>query len=186
MLPEQELVAKILSGDAKAFEILVRQYEKLVLHVSSRLIKRDEDVTDICQDVFIKVHKGLFKFNFQSKLSTWIAKITYLTAINHLQKYKTENLKRVINPDMKLEDYHFTEETPENLMIKKDVSAYVQHLVLQLPMNYRTVLTLYHLQEFSYKEIEDITGMPEGTVKNYLFRAKKLLKEKLEVYLRDE
>ena len=50
-------------------------------------------------------------------------------------------------------------------------------------VHYRTVLTLYHLNEFSYQEIEEITGMPEGTVKNYLFRARKLLKEKLELYM---
>jgi RNA polymerase sigma-70 factor (ECF subfamily) len=55
-----------------------------------------------------------------------------------------------------------------------------------LPVHYRTVLTLYHLNEFSYLEIEAITGMPEGTVKNYLFRARKLLKEKLEFYIKYE
>ena len=53
-------------------------------------------------------------------------------------------------------------------------------MIEQLPVNYRTVLTLFHLEEFSYKEIEEITGMPEGTIKSYLSRARKLLKGKLE------
>nr|WP_294873180.1 sigma-70 family RNA polymerase sigma factor [uncultured Pedobacter sp.] len=186
MLNEKELVAKILRGDARAFEALVKQYEKLVFHVTSRLIKNDEDATDICQEVFIKVYQGLNKFGFQSKLSTWIARIAYLTSINHLRKYKQELQKTSAADDVEIDNYHFSEETPERLMIKKDVAAYVQHLLQQLPLQYRSVLTLFHLEEFSYLEIQEITGMPEGTIKNYLFRAKKLLKEKLKIYLINE
>lgn len=62
---------------------------------------------------------------------------------------------------------------------KADLYRYIHEQIELLPVQYRTVLTLYHLEEFSYQEIEQITGMPEGTVKNYLFRAKALLKEKL-------
>jgi len=185
MLPEEELVAKILKGNASAFEVLVKRYEKLVLHVACKLIKRDEEVMDICQEVFIKVYKGLGNFSFQSKLSTWIARIAYLTSLNHLQKYKSENINTIAGRNLELDNYHFSEDTPEKLLIKKDVSAYIQHLITQLPLPYRTVLTLYHLQEFSYLEIQEITGMPEGTVKSYLSRARKLLKEKLVTYLRN-
>ena len=185
MLHEQQLVAKILQGDARSFELLVKQYEKLVIHVTSRLIKREEDITDVCQEVFIKVYHGLGKFTFKSKLSTWIARIAYLSSINHLRKYKTESHYR-ITEDIELDNYHFSEETPERLLIKKDVAAYIQHLVMQLPLAYRTVLTLYHLEEFSYNEIQEITGMPEGTIKSYLSRARVLLKDKLTVYLKNE
>lgn len=186
MLHEHQLVAKVLKGDARSFEMLVKQYEKLVLHVTGRLIKREEDVADVCQEVFIKVYHGLGKFGFQSKLSTWIASIAYLTSINHLRKHKTENNYRITGDDIELDNYHFSEETPERLLIKKDVAAYIQHLILQLPLAYRTVLTLYHLEEFSYNEIQEITGMPEGTIKSYLSRARILLKDKLTVYLKNE
>jgi RNA polymerase sigma factor (sigma-70 family) len=186
MLHEQQLIAKILHGDNKAFELLIKQYERLVLHVTGRLIKRDEDVTDVCQEVFIKVYYGLSKFNSQSKLSTWIARIAYLTSVNHLRKYKNENLNRVVGEDDNLDNYHFSDETPERLLVKKDVNAYVHYLIMQLPLAYRTVLTLYHLQEFSYNEIQEITGMPEGTIKSYLFRGRNLLKEKLTIYLQNE
>jgi len=186
MVPEKELVSKVLAGDARAFKRLVEQYQRLVLHVSSRMIRNEDDLSDVCQEVFIKVHKGLGTFTFQSKLSTWIARIAYLTSVNHLRKYKNEQLNRSTSEDPELDNLHFTEHTPERILIRKDVNTYVHHLIAQLPLNYRTVLTLYHLQEFSYQEIEEITGMPEGTVKNYLFRAKKLLKEKLELYLKHE
>lgn len=183
MLNEKEVVTRILNGDIRAFELLVKQYEKLVFYVIRRLTKDQHAAEDICQEVFIKVHKSLVRFNFQSKLSTWIARIAYMTAINYVRKYNREKVSEY--PD-NLDNYHFTTDTPEQLLTKRDTANYVEALIMQLPEKYRTVLTLYHLNEFSGPEIEVITGMPEGTVKNYLFRARKLLKEKLEVYLKYE
>jgi RNA polymerase sigma-70 factor (ECF subfamily) len=183
MFNEKEVVTRIINGDIRAFELLVKQYEKLVFYVIHRIVKDQNTAEDICQEVFIKLHRSLVRFNFQSKLSTWIARITYLTAINYLRKYNREWITDY--PD-NIENYHFTGETPEQLLTKKDVANYVEQLVLELPEKYRTVLTLYHLNEFSCVEIEEITGMPEGTVKSYLFRARKLLKEKLQAYLKNE
>jgi len=183
MFNEKEVVTRILNGDMRAFELLVKQYEKLVFYVTFRMVKEQQAAEDICQEVFIKVYNSLVRFNFQSKLSTWIARIAYLTAINYTRKYYREKSSEY--PD-DLENYHFTNDTPEHLLTKKDTANYVELLILQLPEKYRTVLTLYHLNEFSGPEIVQITGMPEGTVKNYLFRARKLLKEKLEVYLKNE
>ncbi len=183
MFNEKEVVTRILKGDMRAFELLVKQYERLVFHVTSRLVKDEDDIADICQEVFIKVHKGLFRFNFQSKLSTWVAQITYFTAINYLKKYKNKQVDSY--PD-DIENYHFTNDNPEQLLTKKEVANYVEQLILQLPETYRTVITLYHLNEFSLEEIGEITGMPEGTIKSYLFRARKLLKEKVEVYLKKD
>jgi RNA polymerase sigma factor (sigma-70 family) len=175
-----------LQGDARAFELLVTRYQKLVSHVTSRLIKENDDLNDVCQETFIKVYNGLGKFGFRSKLSTWIARIAYLTSISHLRKSEKDVLKSRIGDDIELDNYYFSEQTPEKLMVNKDTSAYIQYLVLQLPLQYRTVLTLFHLEEFSYEEIQQITGMPVGTIKNYLFRARNFMKQKLEIYLRNE
>jgi len=181
MPDEYELVHKVLEGDLYSFNLLVKQYEKLVFTVAARLLSNKEDVEDVCQEVFIKVHRHLGKFMFQSKLSTWIAKIAYSSAINHLKK----NRQYDEYPE-DIDEKHFSGETPESLAIKKDKENYVAGLIAQMPVQYKTVLTLYHLNEFSYAEIEEITGYPEGTVKGYLFRARKLLKEMLEKYLNTE
>src|ERR1700743_1732047 len=183
MFNEKEVVTKVLAGDTRAFELLVKQYERLVFHVTYRLVRDEDDLKDVCQEVFIKVHKGLFRFNFQSKLSTWIAQVAYFTAINYLKKYN--NGRTAAYPE-DIESYHFTNDNPEQLLTKKEVSNYVEELILQLPEVYRTVITLYHLNEFSCEEIGEITGMPEGTIKSYLFRARKLLKQKIEVYLKND
>jgi RNA polymerase sigma factor (sigma-70 family) len=183
MFDEKDVVSRILRGDLQAFEVLVKQYEKLVFYVISRLLDDKQDVEDVCQEVFIKVHKSISSFKAQSKLSTWIARIAYLTAINYKRKFRRNDTR---DYPAAIENYYFTDETPERLLARKDVAAYCNYLIEQLPEQYKTVLTLYHLNEFSYQEIEEITGMPEGTVKNYLFRARKLLKEKLSVYLKKE
>jgi RNA polymerase sigma-70 factor (ECF subfamily) len=181
MFNEEELISGALKGELQAFNLLVKQYEKLVFHVVNRLVAEQQDAEDICQEVFIKVYKNLGQFKFQSKLSTWIARIAYLTAISYLKKYKKAYIQA---SQAELDYYYFTEDDPQQLLIKKDVSAYINHLIARMPEQYRVLLTLFHLDEFSYQEIEAITGMPEGTVKNYLFRARKLLKEKLEIYLK--
>lgn len=180
---EQEIISRILCGDLKAFELLVKQYERLVFHVVGRLIKERADAEDVCQEVFIKIHRNLAGYNYKSRLSTWIARIAYLSAIDYLKKYKKLS-QTELNEDF--DQYHFTYTNPEQLMEKKDTSAYINQLILQMPEQYRIVLTLFHLDEFSYQEIEVITGMAEGTIKSYLFRGRKLLKEKLEAYLKNE
>lgn len=183
MFNERQVISGILKGDIRAFELLVKQYERLVFYVVNRLVNDKEDKEDICQEVFIKIHKSLPVFRFQSKLSTWIARIAYLTAVNHLKKHK--NQRQAHYPD-DIESIHFTFENPESVLNKKEMAAYLDALINQLPDNYKTVLTLYHLNEFTCPEIEEITGMPEGTVKSYLFRARKLLKEKIKVYLKND
>jgi RNA polymerase sigma factor (sigma-70 family) len=183
MSDDRELIKKVSKGDLRAFEALVKQYENLVYYVTRRLVKKQEDVEDICQEVFIKVHKNLSSFKFQSKLSTWIAQVAYNTSINYLKKNKKEQQTQYSE---NTENVYYTTEDPEQIMIKLDVSTYLDKLIGQLPEQYSTVLTLYHLKEFSYQEIETITGMPEGTVKSYLFRARKMLKDKLEKYLKNQ
>src|SRR5665648_449642 len=171
-----ELISQILKGNRNAFAFLVSRYQKLVVHITGRLIHRQEEVEDVCQDVFLKVYQNLGKYRNECKLSTWIATIAYNTSINYLRKFKKNDEtglddKAILDKltDFKQDDYETI-----------DLHRYIREQIELLPVHYRTVLTLYHLEEFSYQEIEQITGMPEGTVKNYLFRAKALLKEKLQ------
>ena len=176
---DTELVQQILNGNSNAFRFLVSKHQRLVLHVVGRIIQRQEDVEDICQEVFIKVFRKLKRFRGESRLSTWIAAIAYNTSISHIRKEMR-----------KMESSY--DETPSLMKDEKDsglnqsgveqqeIKKYLLEMIEQLPLHYRTVLTLFHLEEFSYREIEQITGMPEGTVKSYLSRARNLLKEKLE------
>jgi RNA polymerase sigma factor (sigma-70 family) len=182
MQNEKEIISRVLGGDLNSFKLLVNQYERLVTCVVKRVIQHQEDEQDICQEVFIKVYKNLASFKFQSKLSTWIVQIAYSSALNHLKKVSKK--KNLTSDIAEFENYHHVTDDPESILLKKNTAAFIQSEIGKLPLKYRTVLTLYHLNELSYNEIEEITGMPEGTVKNYLFRARKLLKDKLEKYFK--
>ena len=172
---DSELISQILNGNRNAFTFLVNRYQKLVVHITGRLIQRNEELEDVCQDVFLKVYQNLGKYRNECKLSTWIATIAYNTSINYLRKFKKGN---EVDPDDSAAMKNLTDYKPDDYE-QTDLHRYIRDQIELLPVQYRTVLTLFHLEEFSYQEIEQITGMPEGTIKSYLFRAKAILKEKL-------
>jgi RNA polymerase sigma factor (sigma-70 family) len=172
------LIDKILAGNLGAYKQLVQQHERLVSHMVSRVVGNEEDIKDVSQEVFIRIYQNLGKFNFQAKLSTWIAKIAYTTSLNYIGKKGRERAGKLDPTDIEFVD----DLTPADILHAKNEAEFIRYQVSRLPLAYRTVLTLYHLNEFSYREIEEITGMPEGTVKTHLFRARKILKERLERY----
>ena len=178
---DSELISQILNGNMNAFTFLVNRYQKLVVHITGRLIQRHDELEDVCQEVFLKVYQNLGKYRNECKLSTWIATIAYNTSINYLRKFKKGD---EVNPDDSAALRNLTEYRSDEFE-KADLHRYIRDQIELLPVQYRTVLTLFHLEEFSYQEIEQITGMPEGTIKSYLFRAKALLKEKLKFVVDD-
>ena len=184
MIDDRVLVSNILEGNMQAFKLLVKQHERLVAHMIGRVVKNKEETEELCQDVFLKVYEKLSEFSFKSKLSTWIATIAYRHAINQIRKNKI--LQSGIPEENSFTAYFVEEENPESVLIESDLEGFVLKLVDQLPPQYKIVLTLFHLEDMSYSEIGEVTGMPEGTVKNYLFRARNLLKEKVKHHLGKE
>jgi len=179
MTEDRQLIKQIIEGDVQAFKVLIKQNERLVSHMVGRVISIQEEREEVCQDVFMKVYDKLETFNYQSKLSTWIATIAYRISLNHAKK------KRIVidmdNEELLAQKLNniTTTDTPESQVMYKDMKSYIHRLIEELPVQYQTVITLYHLEEMTYPEIAEITQMPTGTVKSYLFRGRKLLKEKL-------
>jgi RNA polymerase sigma factor (sigma-70 family) len=184
MMDDRALVSKILNGNSEAFKLLIRQNQRLVAHMVGRLVKNNEEHEEICQDVFLKVYEKLNEFNFQSKLSTWIATIAYRHGINYLRKQKIAFSE--IPEEHNFTSQFVSEENPEKQVEQEDYDSYILTLVERLPVQYKIVLTLYHLDGMNYEEIGKTTGMPEGTVKSYLFRARQLLKEMVIKKIPDE
>ncbi len=174
-MDDSELISQILRGNMNAFTFLVNRYRKLVVHITGRLIQRQDEMEDVSQEVFMKVYQNLGKYRNECKLSTWIATIAYNISINYLRKFKKTDLTSQDDTSIlrSLTDFKTTDYE------QIDLHRYIRDQIELLPVQYRSVITLFHLEEFSYQEIEQITGMPEGTVKSYLFRAKAILKEKL-------
>ncbi|HBH22015.1 MAG TPA: RNA polymerase subunit sigma-24 [Cytophagales bacterium] len=177
MTTEEKLIKRILEGNQEAYTEFVKQYQRLVWHMVARILDDEEDIKDVSQDVFIQIFKKLKNFKQESKLATWIATIAWRYAINYLKKRRGNDFTDI----QELNEYDTLKYSgPDREFAQLDYDQKVHLLIDSLPVHYKTILTLYHINEFNYKEIEEITGYPEGTVKNYLFRARKLLKEKVE------
>lgn len=184
-MEDSELVKQVLSGNNNAFRFLVSKYQRLVLHVVGRIVWQQDELEDTCQEVFIKVFRRLKNFRGDSKLSTWIATIAYNTAITAYRK-KQGRSELSYNETPTLVESEKGSGTAQKTMEQNELREYLLQLIETMPLHYRSVITLYHLEEFSYKEIVEITGMPEGTVKSYLSRARALLKSKIEKVARNE
>lgn len=188
MNTDREVINRILAGDTHSFRILIDDYQKLVSHIIYQLISNITDREEIAQEVFIKVYKNLSGFEFKSKFSTWIAKIAYNTSVNYLKKKKlllyenTSSAGDSQNPDnmiQAIESVSDKSDRPDQILEDSDRNTVIRKTVATLPHLQKTIITLFHLDELSYTEIGEIMNLPEGTVKSYLFRARKMLKEKL-------
>jgi RNA polymerase sigma-70 factor (ECF subfamily) len=193
---ERRLVERVLDGERDAFVELVEQYERLVQHVVYRMVDDDRDREELCQDVFVRVHRYLDGFRFESKLSTWIARIARNTCLNHLEKKQmplyadqaagpsdaaATDARELFNriPD--------EGDTPADETADRHVYDAIHDAIDTLPEHYRTALTLYHLEGMSVQEVADAMDNPEGTTKSHLYRARKKLKDRLlEVFSAEE
>lgn len=178
MIDDATLIKRVQAGDRHAFRWLIKNNERLVYGLVWKIVRNSADAEDICQEVFLKVHEKLDTFNQDSKLSTWIAKIAYNQALSHLRK------RDILQNSVDVQDEVLSDkltnssvETPINYLVSKELKTVVHEAIESLPLPYRTLIDLFHIQEMSYAEIVEISGFPEGTVKSYLYRGRKLLKD---------
>ena len=178
MTDEQKLIQDILEGNKEAFSELIERYKRLVSHIVYKMVKTNEDRQDLCQDVFIKVYQNLESFKGDCKLSSWIGRIAYNASLNHLGKKKPQ-LWDDISPELSLDSQPNSSLLLDEEIANKDMVKRISEEIQLLPPPYNVIVTLYHLDEMSYQDIAEVTGMPDGTVKSYLFRARRLLRERL-------
>jgi len=172
---------QVRMNDRGAFEAFVRQYQRLVFHVVCRMVPEPADQEDLCQDVFLKVYQNLSRFRQESKVSTWIARIAYNTCLNHLKRKKLRRTDDRYGDPKILEGLPDGGPAPDSQMEAEDGVRRLQIEMERLPVAYRTALTLFHLEEMPLWEIAQVMDLPENTVKSHLFRARRLLKARLDL-----
>lgn len=181
MTDDRALVEATLARRPGAFERLVRAHQGLVWHVVERMVRHPEDTRELSQEVFLRVHQKLDQYRFESSLSTWIGRIAFSIASRHLEKKRLPLIDSAREDDeedalARIGDDFDLAEACADAELMQVVAAELE----ALPPLQRTLVDLYHLQELGIGEISQITGQPEGTIKNYLFRARKRLRERLE------
>jgi RNA polymerase sigma-70 factor, ECF subfamily len=169
-----ELIAgQIAAGQTDLFRLLVGRYQQPVYGMGLSFFRNAEDASDFSQEVFLKVYRNLSRFEGRSRFSTWLYKIAYNTAVNGINRRK--EYRSLAEAEFEPIDG----DTPERLMIHQAAREAVLASLRELPERYRVCIDMFFFYDCSYREIEDITGFPVNTVKSHVFRAKKLLREKL-------
>ena len=185
-MDEKELVRRSQEDDEEAFGALVNMYKRKVYQLAFSLTRDEQTADDLAQEVFIKVYFALKKFKGQSEFGTWL----YRIAVNHCRDFlrkKTrfrllsyENIRETASTQ---NDGDLLEEREQEEERKR---AAVHEFIRKLPEKYRVILSLRDIQGFSYDEISKILNLSPGTVDSRLFRARKMLRNKMEPFFSQE
>ena len=181
---EKELITKAQNGDTIAFEQLVYNYDRAVLSIAMRYVRDEDDAKDIYQEVFIRVFRGLKKFEFRSEFSTWIFRITTNVCLTYKSRKKEQimvPLEDEIDDEKSYEtiDIISKERSPEEETADNDLRFLIGNAVDSLTTRQRITFVLKHYEGYKIREIAEMLNCKEGTVKKYLFDAVKNLKKKL-------
>jgi RNA polymerase sigma-70 factor (ECF subfamily) len=178
-LTDGELIAGFIGGRADGFEELVRRYQRPITGYVFRMIGDYEASLDVTQEVFIKVYNSIEKYCPDYKFSTWLYRIAHNAAVDHLrrnsvtpQSLETENADGAyeIQIESRLS-------SPEQDRERSEWRTEIDAVVRCLPPAYRDLILLRHSRDLSYDEIAEVTGLPLGTVKNRLFRAREMMRQ---------
>lgn len=173
---ETELIRQCLKGNKDAFAVLVHQYKKPIFNLAYRMLGDYDEARDASQETFLRAYQTLGRFRTGERFSPWLFRIAHNLCLDRLRSRKKT---RVVWDDTEAERIPDPSLSPEAETERREVVRRVREAVAELPEQYRLLVILAHLQGRSYQEICDITGLPMTIVKNRLFRARGMLREKL-------
>ncbi len=184
-LSDTDLIIKAQKGDASAFENLIYRYDKNVLSLALKYVNDRDEAKDIYQEVFIRVFKGLKKFQFRSEFSTWLYRITTnvcLTFKSRKKKTLTVSINKENENGESLEIKACEDDpaAPDKYMSSVEISEKVKIELEKLPARQKMTFILKHYEGYKIREIAEMLQCKEGTVKKNLFDAAKKLKAQLE------
>ena len=178
---DYELVESAVAGREASFEELVRRYQRPIAAYVYRMVGDYDSALDLTQEVFIKVYNSLSRYRSEFKFSTWIYKIAHNAAIDHLRRHAVREhaLTGSVEGERREVAIESRRLTPEQESERKERCSEIESVVQLLPSSYRELIVLRHSHDLSYDEMAEVTGLPLGTVKNRLFRAREAMRDLL-------
>lgn len=182
-MDDKILIKAHLKGDKTAFEVLVKKHQAAAGRLCYSIMKTDQGVSDIVQEVFLSVFRGLSKFRGDAAFKTWLYKITVHETMRYLKKRNRWN--SLVNKKYSTTDATevtfvvFNNTSPERLVLDSQKKALIQDAMDKLSDNHRIVLHLHYQEDLSVQEIAEILDIPVGSVKSRLHYARIQLKELL-------
>jgi len=176
---DRALVAAIIDGSQAAFAQLVQAHQRTCGHLIGRMVGDRDQVADLLQETFLAVFRQLHRFRFESSLRTWVSRVAYTTALQHLRRRRLE-MQWMVAVEVPEElgigdDGPGPAELSEALQAGRQLGAALERLT---PPQ-RLIVGLHYLEDFDLVEIEQVTGLARGTIKSHLFRARQILKQEL-------
>lgn len=178
-LEDDKYVKSALKGNEGAYKQLVKKYERPIFFHIKKMIKENDVLEDLVQEIFIKAFHNLSTYSNEYAFSTWLYRIATNHSIDYLRKKKLQTLS--INDPYKTKDGEIEIQLPDSTyeadagVIKKERKAIVNEAIDSLPEKYREVIKMRHMEEMSYQEIAEELDLPLGTVKAHIFRAREIL-----------
>lgn len=179
-----DLIKRALDGDQKAYEGLLKRYQSGIYNMIYQMIKNREETEDLVQESFIKAFRSLESYNENYAFSTWLYKIAFNHCIDAIRKKKLKTLP--LDRPIQLAEGEIQHEIrddshcPEGDYLFLERKKLIQKTIDSLPERYRVAIVLRHQKEHSYEEIAQMLDIPIGTVKARIFRAREMLKKKLQ------
>ena len=169
---DRDLILQARRSDAQAFGKLVTRYQTSVFNVCYRILHERSEAEDLAQESFIRAYDRITTFDIEREFGPWIRRVAANLCLNHLESQKVT---------LELDDERDADsaQLPEAAVEVHERSGQIRNALASLPANYRLVVELRHYQEMSYDEIANELNIPLSDVKSHLFRARKLLAEKL-------
>ncbi len=177
------LLEQIRLNNHKAFQDMVMKYQGLVINTCYGFLHNKSDAQDIAQEVFIEVFRSISKFRNESKLSTWLYRISVNKSLNFIRDNKKnswfQSLDLLFEKEKSSKEKFPDSENPQEIMEKEEKSQTVYKAIDELPQNQKIAFTLYKFENLSYKEIAEVMDISISSIESLLFRAKKNLQVKL-------
>lgn len=182
---DADLIRRCLTGDQRACRDLVRRYQRPVFSVLMRVVKRAEDAEDLTQETFVRMFRALDRYDLERPFTAWLFTIATRLGIDHLRRRKVQTVSLTWSePGSSGEERTMDVEDPgllpDEIASHAEEEKNAQDLIDSLPEHYRIVVVLRHQQDLSYEEIAEALGLPLGTVKARIHRARALLKDRIE------
>jgi len=184
---DRSLVQAFQNGDERAFEEIVRRYQRQVANVIYTTLGNPQDVPDLAQEVFLKTYRSLGRITVEHSLFSWIYRIAVNVAIDELRRRKIRRMTSFdFSGDAEGKEPKFRDPvTPDDQLASSERREQVWKALRKLSETSRTVLLLREYEELSYREIGDILHISEQAVKSRIFRAREELKELLKDYFEE-
>jgi len=180
---DERLVARCQRGEKKAFELLIQKYQRRIYHLIYRMTQDSDMVEPLAQEVFLKAYRSISKFKGKSQFYTWIYRIAVNTCLSHIKRDSPEECYEDpqeirpgnIHPDAQ----PLQPENPETQLMRKEFFRHITASVRKLPEELQTTIVLREYMGMNYEEISEVLGIPLGTVRSRIFRARAQLREYL-------